>query len=161
VLHEAADEGALAGANAARYPDVLAHVRRTPLEIVFSDPQIALVGKPFEALRHEEVEIGEVSYADQGRAVVMAKNEGLVRIYAGIEGDRLLGAEMFGPRVENLAHLLAWAVQAQLDVERALAMPFYHPVLEEGLRTALRDLCARLKLRPPPRPADLEDGPGT
>jgi dihydrolipoamide dehydrogenase len=27
-------------------------------------------------------------------------------------------------------------------------MPFYHPVVEEGLRTALRDLHARLHLGP-------------
>jgi dihydrolipoamide dehydrogenase len=25
-----------------------------------------------------------------------------------------------------------------------LVMPFYHPVVEEGLRTALRDLAARI-----------------
>ena len=30
-------------------------------------------------------------------------------------------------------------------VERALAMPFYHPVVEEGLRTALRDGDAKRK----------------
>ena len=27
-----------------------------------------------------------------------------------------------------------------LTVEQALEMPFYHPVKEEGVRTALRDL---------------------
>ena len=39
-------------------------------------------------------------------------------------------------------------------------MPVYHPVIEEGIRTALRDLSARLKLRAPERPRDLECGPG-
>jgi dihydrolipoyl dehydrogenase len=39
-------------------------------------------------------------------------------------------------------------------------MPVYHPVIEEGIRTALRDLCARIGLRPPERPRDLECGPG-
>jgi len=29
-------------------------------------------------------------------------------------------------------------------VERALKMPFYHPVIEEGLRTALRDAQTKL-----------------
>jgi dihydrolipoamide dehydrogenase len=36
-------------------------------------------------------------------------------------------------------------MQAELTVDRALAMPFYHPVVEEGLRTALRDAAAKLK----------------
>jgi dihydrolipoamide dehydrogenase len=38
-----------------------------------------------------------------------------------------------------------------MTVERALEMPFYHPVVEEGLRTALRDALAKLaggRLRP-------------
>ena len=42
------------------------------------------------------------------------------------------------------AHLLAWAHQSELTVDHMLAMPFYHPVVEEGLRTALRDLIAKL-----------------
>ncbi|MDB5745273.1 MAG: dihydrolipoyl dehydrogenase, partial [Massilia sp.] len=43
-----------------------------------------------------------------------------------------------------IAHLLAWAVQARLTVPEMLDMPFYHPVIEEGVRTALRDLAAEL-----------------
>jgi dihydrolipoamide dehydrogenase len=57
---------------------------------------------------------------------------------------RLLGCEMMGPDVEHLAHLLAWAMQSGMTVQRALEMPFYHPVVEEGLRTALRDAAAKL-----------------
>jgi dihydrolipoamide dehydrogenase len=160
VLHEAADEGAIAGMNAARFPDVRPHVRRTPLNIVFTSPNLAMVGTPYAALTPETVEIGSVSYDDQGRARVIGENAGLVRIYASKKSGILLGAELFGPRVEHLAHLLAWAVQSQLTVDRALAMPFYHPVVEEGLRTALRDLCTRLRLSPPEEPHDLECGPG-
>jgi dihydrolipoamide dehydrogenase len=160
VLHEAADEGSIAGSNAALFPDVRAHVRRTPLNIVFSDPQMAVVGRPYSLVDPEAIEIGTVSYADQGRAVVMAKNAGLVRIYAERETARLVGAEMFGPRVEHTAHLLAWAIARDLDVDTALHMPYYHPVVEEGIRTAIRDLCARLKFAAEPRPKDLECGPG-
>jgi dihydrolipoamide dehydrogenase len=160
VLHEAADEGSIAGSNAALFPEVRAHVRRAPLNLVFSDPQMAFVGTAYRHLDPKRTEIGSVSYDDQGRAVVMGRNAGLVRIYADRETARLVGAEMFGPRVENTAHLLAWAVACDVDVEKALHMPFYHPVVEEGLRTALRDLCARLRLGPKPRPQDLECGPG-
>ena len=45
LLHEAADEGRIAGENAARYPDVRPGLRRAPLAVVFSDPQIALAGQ--------------------------------------------------------------------------------------------------------------------
>jgi dihydrolipoamide dehydrogenase len=160
TLHEASDEGKRAGINAATYPSVSAHKRRTRLEIVFTMPNMAIVGTPYRELDHGAVAIGCASYADQGRARVIGENAGLVRIYARRDGGTLIGAEMFGPRVEHTAHLLAWAVQNRLTAVDALAMPVYHPVVEEGIRTALRDLCARLELRPPERPADLECGPG-
>ena len=48
------------------------------------------------------------------------------------------------PWDEHLGHLLSWAVQCRLTVEQMLEMPFYHPVVEEGVRTALRDLAANL-----------------
>ena len=53
LLHEAADEGKIAGDNAGRYPDVRAQRRRAPLGIVFSDPQIAIVGRSWRELQAE------------------------------------------------------------------------------------------------------------
>ena len=44
LLHEAADEGRIAGENAARYPDVRPGLRRAGIAIVFTDPQIAIIG---------------------------------------------------------------------------------------------------------------------
>jgi dihydrolipoamide dehydrogenase len=161
VLHEAAHEGMIAGINAARYPDVHSNPRRTPLEIVFTRPEMAIVGTPCSLLDAAATAFGTVSYADQGRARVMAENAGMVRIYARRKCGTLIGAEMFGPRVEHTAHLLAWAVQHGVTVNEALEMPVYHPVIEEGIHTALRDLCANLELRPPERPTDLECGPGS
>ena len=160
VLHEAADEGRFAGANAATFPSVRAHARRTPLAIVFTSPQMAVVGTRYAELDHEQTEIGCVSYADQGRARVMGENAGMVRVYGRRQCGTLVGAEMFGPRVEHTAHLLAWAVQQRLTVEQALANPFYHPVIEEGIQTALHDLSAQLLVRPPAVARDLECGPG-
>ena len=160
TLHEAIDEGGIAGSNAARYPDVRAQARRTLLSITFTDPAMAVVGAPLRELDADQIAVGCVSYADQGRARVMGENAGVVRIYARRDSGTLIGAEMLGPRVEHTAHLLAWAVQGQLTVEEALAMPVYHPVIEEGIRAALRDLSVRLALLPPERKSDLECGPG-
>ncbi len=140
LLHEAADEGRIAGTHAARWPEAHRGRRRTPLGIVFSDPQIATLGVPHDALPDGAWAAGEVDYRRQGRSRVMNQNRGIVRIYGHRRDGRLLGAEMLGPRVEHTAHLLAWAVQQGLTVDEALAMPFYHPVVEEGIRTALRDL---------------------
>lgn len=146
LLHEAADEGRIAGENAARFPDVRPGPRRSPLAIAFTDPAMAVVGRGYEAIAATgPVVTGEVSFEDQGRSRVMRQNRGACRVYADPSTGRFLGAELAAPRAEHLAHLLAWAHQQRLTIDEMLAMPFYHPVVEEGVRTALRDASARLK----------------
>jgi dihydrolipoamide dehydrogenase len=145
ILHEASDEGRIAGENAARFPLVTPQRRSSPLGIVFSDPQMTMVGDRFADLDSENIVIGEVSFKDQGRSRVMLKNDGLLRVYADERSGRFLGAEMFGPRAEHMGHLLAWAHQSGMTIAQMLDMPYYHPVIEEGLRTALRDADRKLR----------------
>lgn len=145
LLHEASDEGSIAGANAASYPVLTAGFRRTELAIAFTDPGAAIVGESWRELdRRGPFVAGEVRFEDQGRSRVMRENRGALRVYADPQSRVLLGAELIAPRGEHLAHLLAWSHQQKLTIDQMLAMPFYHPVIEEGLRTALRDAQARL-----------------
>jgi len=113
--------------------------------VVFTDPQIAIVGGGYAHLHAHGLAAGEVSFADQGRSRVMLRNQGKLRVYGDPATGRFLGAEMAGPDAEHIGHLLAWALEAGMTVEQMLAMPFYHPVVEEGLRTALRDLAERMR----------------
>jgi dihydrolipoamide dehydrogenase len=146
LLHEAADEGRIAGHNAACLAlgkPVTPGLRRAPIGIVFTDPQIAIVGVGFRGLKAGSFATGQASFEDQGRARIMLMNRGLLNVYADIATGRFLGAEMLAPAAEHLAHLLAWALQSEMTVAQMLQMPFYHPVIEEGLRTALRDIDTR------------------
>jgi len=160
LLHEGGDEGRIGGENAARWPAIVARARRAPRTVIFSDPQIALVGATFEELDGQAIGVGEATFDDQGRARVMGRNQGILRVYARRSDCVLLGAELFGPRVEHLAHLLAWAVQQGSSVQRLLEMPIYHPTLEEGMRTALRDLARDLTVEGRCRRQDLSESPG-
>ncbi|MGF6148829.1 Dihydrolipoyl dehydrogenase [Kingella potus] len=151
LLHEASDQGKIAGDNAGRYPHIGNGLRRSLIGVVFTDPQIATVGMRYAQMREryknpECVVIGEVSFQNQGRSRVMLVNKGRLRVYAEQGTGRFIGAEMTGPAAEHLAHLLAWAHQSGMTVPQMLDMPFYHPVIEEGLRTALRDAMAKLKI---------------
>jgi dihydrolipoamide dehydrogenase len=151
LLHEAADQGKIAGSNAGVYPNIRVGLRRSSIAAVFTDPQLAMVG-----LSHKQItekfsgcgcfETGSVSFENQGRSRVMLKNKGLLNLYGEQGTGRFLGAEIIGPQAEHLAHLLAWAHQNRMTISQMLDMPFYHPVIEEGVRTALRDLNAKLKL---------------
>lgn len=139
ILHEAADEGRIAGSNAVA-AEVTGYRRRAPLAITFTDPHIAHVGLPFSELDPEQSAIGEIRFGPVGRALLMAKNKGVLRVYGNRQHGRLLGASMIAPKGEHLAHLLAWSIQTKQSVFDLLKMPFYHPAIEEGLQAALRDL---------------------
>ena len=162
LLHEAADEGHIAGINAMACaltpaaapaaapaaiptpPTPTRFQRRTPLAIVFCDPQVAMAGKRLADLDSAHTVTGTDRFTNQGRARAAQRNRGALHVYADRATGRLQGAEMCAPAAEHLAHLLALAVQQKLTVHQLLGMPFYHPVLEEGLRTALRDAARQL-----------------
>jgi dihydrolipoamide dehydrogenase len=142
LLHQAADEGHIAGLNATQ-PTAACFERRTPLVIVFADPNVAMVGRRFGALERGTFRVGEVRFERQGRARSGQHDKGILRLYAEPTSGRLLGSEMCAPAGEHIAHLLALAMERSLTVRDMLRMPFYHPVLEEGVRTALRELAAQ------------------
>jgi len=142
LLHEAADDGHIAGRNAMA-ADAACHERRTRLGIVFCEPNIAVVGQRFADLPAGAL-TGAVSFERSGRAMAAATNRGKLRVYAAQQSGRLLGAELCAPAGEHMAHLLALAIQQELSVHDLLRLPFYHPVLEEALRKALRRLAKQL-----------------
>lgn len=151
LLHEASDQGKIAGENAGTYPVIHKGLRRSPIGVVFTNPQIASIGLRYAQVvqRYKNMDcvaIGEVSFRNQGRSRVMLVNKGHMRVYAEQGTGLFIGAEIVGPAAEHLAHLLAWAHQQKMTIPQMLDMPFYHPVIEEGLRTALRDVNAKLKL---------------
>jgi dihydrolipoamide dehydrogenase len=142
VLHEAQRQGWIAGGNAARFPQVEAPPPWPAFALVFTDPEIAAVGGAFDPEAAGGWVVGETSFADQGRARVMGRAAGLIRVYAEPDG-RLVGAAMIGPGVEHLAHLMTVAVQEGWTAAAFLDRPFYHPTLEEGLQSAVKAVAER------------------
>lgn len=150
LMHEALDEGRIAGKNAAIFPNVESGRRRTPLRMVFTDPQIALVGQSYNQLQQQfsqRLIIGKFNFEHQGRCRINGTNLGQINIYAQPETGKFLGAECFVAEAEHLSHLLAWALQQGMTVSDMLSMPFYHPVIEEGVQSALKDAARQLKKR--------------
>ena len=139
VLHEASHEGAIAGRNAANYPQIEAADRMVPFSLIFSEPPVASVGRAPET----DSRTGCVDFGEQGRARVDGTAEGVLRLHADPDGT-LTGADLCAPGGEHLAHLIAWAIARGETASGLLSMPFYHPTLEEALKTALQELCRTL-----------------
>jgi len=54
---------------------------------------------------------------------------------------------------------VAWAIQTGHTATSLLEMPFYHPTVEEGVRTALREICKQVD-KGIPAHIDQGDAPG-
>lgn len=146
LLHEAGHEGRVAGYNAV-HADIVRFKRKVALGITFCDPNIATVGAQLPELNESDIAIGEIQFAPVGRALIIGKNRGLLRLYVQKSDGLLLGASMCCVKAENLAHLIAWSIQNGMTVFDMLKMPFYHPVIEEALQGALYSVLSQLDIK--------------
>lgn len=147
VQHEAAHEGKQAAINCLNFKNPAKNKKLTPLGIVFCSPEMASAGQSFQQLTKNKIDFitGFVSFEKQGRAIVLGQNQGGAEVYIDRKTHQLLGAEMFCPAAEHMAHLLCWMIQQNATLEDILNQAYYHPTLEEGLRTAFKH--ARRQLR--------------
>lgn len=161
VLHAASREGQHAGNNACQ-DNVRATMEQPDLRLLFTEPGIAVVGSSRAALEHNGKAhvVGQVDFAEQGRALAEDRNVGRLHIYACPKTGVVLGSEMVAPDAEHLAHLIVAAMTAGWTIADFLAMPFYHPTVEEGLRTALRDAQHKLRHADAPLDNDLDIAAG-
>lgn len=157
ILHEAGDEGKIAGYNAA-HGSAVAFKRKAPLSITFCDPNIAMIGADWSKLAdNENVVVGEMRLGPVGRALIMGKNKGVMRIYVDKTNGQLLGATLVSVKGENVAHLLAWSIQQGLTVFDIVRLPFYHPVIEEALQACFYDVLKKLDIKSPDKILELEE----
>jgi dihydrolipoamide dehydrogenase len=141
ILHEAGHEGKIAVTNARHYPQVEAYKRLTPLGIAFTDPQVGFFGQSYSELDLDQTEVVDFYLErNNGRAIVMGEDKGVISLYADKQSKRLIGGELVMPHAEHFTHLLTWAVEQQMDVLSLVKMPYYHPVLEEAIESALNEL---------------------
>jgi len=145
LLHEAGHEGRVAGYNAV-HQGAVAFRRKTALAITFCDPDIATVGAQLDELDESTIAIAQMQFAPVGRALILGKNRGVLRLYVNKSDGLVLGAAMACVKGEHLAHLLAWSIQQGMTVFDMLKMPFYHPVIEEALQGALYGVLSELDI---------------
>lgn len=116
-----------------------------PFGIVFTDPNIATVGTPFSQL--EDPLTGKADFRMNGRAIQSGQPYGGMHLYVHRDHGHVLGATFFCPGGEHLAHTLLWWMETAgrqgATIRDLAAMPFYHPVLEEGLQSAIQDAAAQ------------------
>ena len=145
ILHEASHEGKIAVLNAISYPQIKAYKRKTPLGIAFTDPDIGFFGVSYRDLDLSSSEVVDFNLEkNNGRAIVMAEDHGIICLFGDKTTRRLIGGEIVMPHAEHFTHLLTWAVEQEMTLLDLIKMPFYHPVLEEAIQSALYKLYVAL-----------------
>jgi len=141
ILHIANQEGQAAGHNAAVGRPERRVDRRLMMQVVFTDPPFALVGRSEEELRREQpgLQVGEARFPETGRAITMGTRYGLWRLFAGPDGA-ILGSAILGPRADDLAHLVMLMMRHGGTVEEIPDLPWYHPTLSEVMLDLARSI---------------------
>ena len=86
--------------------------------------------------RSEDVNVGMFPFAASGRALASNDTEGLIKVVADAETDRVLGVHMVGPHVSELIAEAVIAMEFESSAEDLGLTMFAHPTLSESLHEA-------------------------
>ncbi|MDR1827985.1 MAG: dihydrolipoyl dehydrogenase [Methylobacteriaceae bacterium] len=131
LAHKASEEGvAVAERIAGQKPRV--NLDTIPF-IVYTNPELAWVGKTEEQLKADGVDYkkGASSFAYNGRALTMAAAKGFVKILADAKTDRILGVHIFGPMASELIAEAVVAMEFKASAEDLALIVHAHPSLSE------------------------------
>ncbi|HPR62968.1 MAG TPA: dihydrolipoyl dehydrogenase [Thermoanaerobaculia bacterium] len=136
LAHKASDEGIALMDRLAGKPG---HIQYDLIpNVVYTNPELAQVGKTEEELKEQKIPYnsGRFFFAGNGRAKCLGEEEGMIKLLAHKETDRLLGAHIVGPRASELIHELAMVMAFEGSAEDIALTVHAHPTLSEALREA-------------------------
>ncbi len=134
IVHLAIQQGEIAAYNAT-HADQPAKIvdHRLDTEVVFTDPQVAVLGLNETRAKAADTLYLEASYlfSDHGKALCLGATHGFVKLLCAPQTGELLGAQIVGPEAGELIHELIAVMYYHGTVTDLLRMPHYHPTLAE------------------------------
>lgn len=108
---------------------------------VYTDPEVGSVGKNEAELEALGIPFkrGTFPFRFNGRARALLATDGLVKVLAHAETDRVLGVHAVGPRACDLVAEAALAIELEASAEDIGRTPHNHPTLSEVLKEAALD----------------------
>lgn len=143
LAHKAEDEGVAAVECMAGEPG---HVNYDAIpNIIYTHPEIASVGKTEAELKQAGIPFrkGSFPFAANGRAKALAQTDGLVKIIAHAETDRILGVHIIGPRASDVIAEAAVAIEFSASAEDLARSVHGHPTLSEVVKQAALAVAGR------------------
>ncbi len=136
LAHKASEEGiAVAERIAGQKPHVdFDHIPW----VIYTHPEIAWAGKTEAELKDAGIpyRAGAFPFAATGRALAMGENQGLVKMLAHAETDRILGVHIIGPQASELIAEAVVAMEFAGSSEDLARIVHAHPTLSEAMHEA-------------------------
>lgn len=106
--------------------------------LVYTWPEVAGVGATEEMLKEQNIEYktGSFPFRALGRARASMDMDGFVKILADKTTDEILGVQMIGPRVADLAAEAVVAMEFRASAEDVARMSHAHPTYSEAFKEA-------------------------
>jgi dihydrolipoamide dehydrogenase len=143
LAHKASEEGVAVAELIAGKP---AHIHFDTVPwVVYTDPEIAWVGKTEQELKAAGVDYktGSFPFAANGRALAGGQGTGLVKMLADTDTDEILGVHIFGANASELIAECVVAMEFQGASEDLARIIHAHPTLSEAIHEAALHLDGR------------------
>ena len=134
IVHLAIQQGEIAAYNATHADQPAKTIdHRLDTEVVFTDPQVAVLGLHEARAAVEGIPYLTASYpfADHGKALCLGARHGFVKLLCAPQTGEILGAQIVGPEAGELIHELIAVMYYHGTATDLLRMPHYHPTLAE------------------------------
>jgi len=133
IVHIAVEQGEIAAHNIAHPSAPRSIDYRLLSNIVFTDPQAAMVGLTEKAARQQNIPCRTAShpFPDHGKSLIMDARHGFVKLLADPVSGEILGGACVGPLGGELIHEIIAAMHHRMTARALAMMPHYHPTLAE------------------------------
>jgi pyruvate/2-oxoglutarate dehydrogenase complex dihydrolipoamide dehydrogenase (E3) component len=146
VVHLAVAQGELAACHAFGVKGLKPIDDTLLLNVVFTDPQLATIGRLESQLKEKGTAYLTASYPfdDHGKSILMEANYGYVKVLAEPKRGRLLGAEIVGKDACELIHCFSTPLAMRATIFDLLRAPWYHPTLAEIITYPLEEIAEKI-----------------
>ena len=147
IVHLAVAQGELAARHAFGVKRLKAINHDLLLNVVFTDPALASIGRQESELNAKKIPylVSSYPFDDHGKSILMEAKRGYVKVIAEPKKGRILGAEIVGPHAGELIHCFSGPISMKATVFDLLKAPWYHPTLAEILTYPLEDIAEQIE----------------
>ncbi len=147
IVHVAIQQAELAARHAAGVRGLKPVDGSLLLNVVFTDPQLATIGRLERELDQAGTPYLCATYPfnDHGKSILMEANYGYVKVLAEPRRGRILGAEIVGKDAGELIHAFSGPLAMRATVFDLLRAPWYHPTLAEIITYPLEEIAERIR----------------